>query len=59
VTAYLILVKDMLYHGSPDAPKVMYLRWSCDGQSKLHQWVETHPTFEAFAAAVGLDRMLA
>ena len=45
----------ILYYpqGQP-SPVVMYLRWRGDGPAVRHDWVQTHETFEQFAADVGL-----
>jgi hypothetical protein len=47
----------ILYYHTADSPSVMYLRWIGDGEHIRHQWVETHASFDDFAAAVGLDQM--
>ena len=44
----------ILYYQEPE-PCVMYLRWSGDGATLVkHTWIRTHPSFAAFAQAVGL-----
>jgi len=44
----------VLYYGHEAVPSVKYLKWSGNGQDIVHQWVRTHPSFDQFAAAVGL-----
>ena len=47
----------ILYYDVTDSPTIMYLRWIGNGQNTLQRWVQTHATFDDFAAAVGLHRM--
>ncbi len=49
----------VLYYSVAESPRVMYLRWIGNGQDIHHEWVETHPTFDEFASAVGLSRIQA
>lgn len=46
----------ILYYKDSDSPVIMYLRWSRSGDNIQHSWVQTHASFEDFAAAIGLEQ---
>jgi len=44
----------ILYYKESISPTVMYLKWSGNGKNISHSWVQTHSSFEKFAADVGI-----